>query len=112
MKKQSKRITQILFMAVVYTLLLTGCSGQGILPSVTIDDASFTIGDTVQTILDGGLTLCEINGTIVDVENTTMDANTLDYSSYCIGRVNDEGKAEPTRLYVLLYNDKGVHLLL
>ncbi len=106
MKKQSKRITQILFMATVSMLLLTGCSGRAILPSVTIDDASFTIGDTVQTILDGGLTLCEISGTVVDVESTTMDANTLDHSSYCIGRVNDEGKAEPTHLYVWLYNDK------
>lgn len=101
--KLLKKLTTTLLSAALCTTLLTGCS-PAVKTEITLKDTTFTLNDTVQTLLDGGLFLCEVDGSEIDATSNSLPSMTYDYDSKRIGYTNADGKNVATGLIVYLYN--------
>lgn len=108
-KLRGKRVLLSLIM-LCCVFVFTGCGKEDIEMTFTIGDARIKIDDTVQSIYDQGLVLCETDGTVLKEEDLPeLKGRIVDSKSYCIGKKTDkESVAEPSYLYVYLYNTSSV----
>ena len=96
----------LLLMMLCSIFIFTGCGKKDIAMTFAIGDAQISLNDTLQSIYDQDLVLCEVDGTVLKEEDLPeLKGKIIDSESYCIGKKTDkESIAEPTHLYVYLYN--------
>lgn len=101
--KLFKKLAAPLLSVALCTTLLNGCS-PAVKADITVNNTTFALNDTVQTLLDGGLFLCEIGGSEIDATSNSLPSMTYDYDSKRIGYTNADGENVSTGLVVYLYN--------